>query len=114
MAELETKLVQARTDSKAQVKGHNTGKKELEVSTYICVMCVYCNVQQCQACVSHQLSSAQCSHCLHKRYHAWCASRVAITGKCVAWAASLHVGLHDIAVIGCRTEYGSWRVRLSG
>ena len=31
MAELETKLVQARTDSKAQVKGHNTGKKELEV-----------------------------------------------------------------------------------
>ncbi len=31
LAELETKLVQARTDSKAQVKGHNTGKKELEV-----------------------------------------------------------------------------------
>lgn len=31
MSELETKLVQARTDSKAQVKGHNSGKKELEV-----------------------------------------------------------------------------------
>ena len=30
MSELETKLVQARTDSKAQVKGHNSGKKELE------------------------------------------------------------------------------------
>ena len=30
MSELETKLVQARTESKAQVKGHNSGKKELE------------------------------------------------------------------------------------
>lgn len=30
MTELETKLVQARSDSKAQVKGHNSGKKELE------------------------------------------------------------------------------------
>lgn len=32
MAELESKLVQARSDSKAQVKGHNTGRKEMEVS----------------------------------------------------------------------------------
>ena len=31
MTELETRLVQARTDSKAQVKGHNTGRKEMEV-----------------------------------------------------------------------------------
>lgn len=35
MAELESKLGQARTDSKAQVKGHNTGKKELEVSSHL-------------------------------------------------------------------------------
>ena len=32
MGELEAKLGQARSDSKAQVKGHNTGKKELEAS----------------------------------------------------------------------------------
>lgn len=32
MSELEAKLGQARSDSKAQVKGHNTGKKELEAS----------------------------------------------------------------------------------
>ena len=32
MTELESKLVQARSDSKAQVKGHNTGRKEMEVS----------------------------------------------------------------------------------
>ena len=37
LAELETKLVQARTDSKAQVKGHNSGKKELEVSLSQCL-----------------------------------------------------------------------------
>ena len=32
MSELEAKLGQARSDSKAQVKGHNTGKRELEAS----------------------------------------------------------------------------------
>ena len=35
MTELESKLVQARSDSKAQVKGHNTGKKEMEVQSAI-------------------------------------------------------------------------------
>ena len=46
LAELETKLVQARTDSKAQVKGHNTGKKELEVGfllhLFTCLQALLC------------------------------------------------------------------------
>lgn len=55
MAELETKLVQARTDSKAQVKGHNTGKKELEVSFPLhlftrlqALLCTACYTRQCR------------------------------------------------------------------
>ena len=40
MAELETKLGQARSDSKAQVKGHNSGKKELEVSCILMQPCI--------------------------------------------------------------------------
>lgn len=39
MSELETKLVQARTDSKAQVKGHNSGKKELEAHALPLLSC---------------------------------------------------------------------------
>ena len=44
MTEIETKLVQARSDSKAQVKGHNSGKKELEASQ-LCLPCVWCLLQ---------------------------------------------------------------------
>lgn len=39
MSELESKLVQARTDSKAQVKGHNSGKKELEARVVPLLSC---------------------------------------------------------------------------
>ena len=42
MSELETKLVQARTDSKAQVKGHNSGKKELEAHVPPLLSCRFC------------------------------------------------------------------------
>lgn len=42
MSELETKLVQARTDSKAQVKGHNSGKKELEARVPPLLSCCFC------------------------------------------------------------------------
>ncbi len=53
LAELETKLVQARTDSKAQVKGHNTGKKELEVRFLLQVF-TYLQFLPCTACYSRQ------------------------------------------------------------
>ena len=53
LAELETKLVQARTDSKAQVKGHNTGKKELEVSFLLhLITCLHTLL--CAACYTRQ------------------------------------------------------------
>lgn len=44
MAELESKLGQARTDSKAQVKGHNTGKKELEVGSHLPLLPQICTM----------------------------------------------------------------------
>ena len=54
LAELETKLVQARTDSKAQVKGHNTGKKELEVGFPMqLITCL--QLPLCTACYSRLL-----------------------------------------------------------
>lgn len=53
LAELEIKLVQARTDSKAQVKGHNTGKKELEVG-FLLHLITCLQALLCTACYSRQ------------------------------------------------------------
>ena len=61
MTELETKLVQARTDSKAQVKGHNTGRKEMEVRS-LTLTIMYCKPARVQCCASvctHKVGHAQ-------------------------------------------------------